>query len=171
VAENPPEKDSRNVIERTCRVVMDVNIRISEITPESVADYFTPDETGEDLPWEWAERQNRLLSALLQDEEVLGQFLMSIARNDLGDLLESKRITGMSNDEEDALFEKVYTGMEGDDRVYFEEARRDGFLPDNTGLIHKAIVVEWEETAVIDVCVLEPDDESRSSTSFTDGGK
>jgi len=171
VAENPPVKNSHNVIVRTCRVVMDVRIRINEITPESVAGYFALDGTDEDLPWEWAERQSRLLTALLQDEEVLGRFLMSIARDDFGDLLESKRITGMSNDEEDALFEKIYTGMEGDDRVFFEEARRDGFLPDNTGLIHKAFVMDWEETAVIDVCVLEPDDESRSSTSFTDGGK
>ena len=61
MAENPSQKSSRPVIERKCRVVFDVHIRISEITPENVADTFTPDETGEGLPWEWAERQNRLL--------------------------------------------------------------------------------------------------------------
>jgi hypothetical protein len=70
VAENPPQKSSRPVIESKCRVLFDVDIRISDITPENVSADFTPDETGEGLPWEWAERQNRLLLALLQDEEV-----------------------------------------------------------------------------------------------------
>lgn len=171
MVDNPPEKPGYKVIVRTCRVVMDVRIRISEITPESVADYFTPDETGEGLRWEWAERQNRLLSALLKDEEALNQFLTNIAEGDFGFLLESKRITGMSDEEEDALFEKVYTGMEGDDRMFFEEAKKDGVLYDNIKLIHTAFATDWEETDVIDVCVLKPDDESRSSRSFPDEGK
>jgi hypothetical protein len=51
---------------------MDVEIRISQITPEYVASYFTPDETGEGLSWEWAERQNRLLSAMLKDGRIFG---------------------------------------------------------------------------------------------------
>jgi uncharacterized UBP type Zn finger protein len=46
VAENPSQKHSRPVIESKCRVVFDVNIRISEITPENVSADFTPDETG-----------------------------------------------------------------------------------------------------------------------------
>jgi hypothetical protein len=79
VAEPPPVKHGYQVIERTCRIVFDVNILIREITPESVADYFTPDETGVGLPWEWAERQNRFLLALLQDEKALDQFLANIA--------------------------------------------------------------------------------------------
>ena len=33
MAENPPEKHGYNVIERTCRIVFDVHIRINEITP------------------------------------------------------------------------------------------------------------------------------------------
>ena len=44
------------VVERTCRVVMDVRVRVTEITRESVAEHFTPSETGEGLPWEWAKR-------------------------------------------------------------------------------------------------------------------
>jgi hypothetical protein len=154
VAENPPEKHGYNVIERTCRIVFDVNIRISEITPESVAGYFTPDETGEGLPWEWAERQNRFLLALLQDEEILEQFLTNIAEGDFGFLLENKQINGLSDDEEDALFEKVFTGMGDDDRVFFQGAKNDGILYHNIELVHKAFVTDWERAEIENVRVI-----------------
>lgn len=154
MAENPPEKHGYHVIERTCRIVFDVNIRISEITPESVAGYFTPDETGEGLPWEWAERQNRFLLALLRDEEALDRFLTSIAKGDFGFLLDSDRISGLSDDEEDALFEKVFTGMGGDDRAFFQGAKDDGILYHNIELVHKAFVTNWEGTNIKNVRVL-----------------
>jgi hypothetical protein len=159
VAENPPEKHGYQVIERTCRIVFDVNIRISEITPESVAGYFTPDETGEGLPWEWAERQNRFLLALLRDEEVLDQFLTNIAAGDFGFLLESKRIKGFSDDEEDALFEKVFAGMSDDDRVFFQEAKRDGILYHNIELVHKAFVTDWKKAQIKEVRVIKQAEE------------
>ena len=60
MAENLPEKDNHNVVVRTCRVVMDVRIRITKITPENVAGYCTPDETDKGLSREWAARQNSL---------------------------------------------------------------------------------------------------------------
>jgi len=154
VVENPPEKRSHKVIERTCRIVFDVNIRITEITTESVADYFTPDETGEGLPWEWAERQNRFLLALLQEEEALDRFLMGIAKGDFGFLLDSDRIRGMSDDEEDALFEKVFAGMSDDDHAFFQEAKRDGILYHNIELVHKAFVTDWEGANIKNVRVL-----------------
>ena len=53
------ETDSYQVIERRCRIVLDVPIRITKITPESVASYFTPSDSGEGITWEWAERQKR----------------------------------------------------------------------------------------------------------------
>ncbi len=154
MAENPPEKRGYNVIERKCRIVFDVNIRISEITPESVAGYFTPDESGEGLPWEWAERQNRFLLALLQDEEIVEQFLTNIAEGDFSFLLDSDRISGLSDDEEDVLFEKVFTGMDDDDRVFFQEAKRDGILYHNIELVHKAFVTDWKGANIKNVRVL-----------------
>jgi hypothetical protein len=54
MADHQPEKDKYKVSERKRRIVTYVPIRITEITPESVADCFTSDETGEGLPWEWA---------------------------------------------------------------------------------------------------------------------
>jgi hypothetical protein len=154
VAEKAPNRDGYNVIERKCRIVMDVMIRISEITPESVAEYFTPDETGEGLPWEWAERQNRLLLALIKDEEVLEQFLLSIAADDLGSLLESEQIVGLSDEEEDELFEKVYSRMDSEDALYFREAKSDRSLYHNIELIHRAFVTDWKETELKDLSVI-----------------
>ena len=165
MVENPLEERSHNVIERTCRVVMDVKIRISQITPENVAGYFTPGATGEGLPWEWAERQNRLLLALLKDEEVLDQFLASIAKGDLGFLLESKRITGLPDEAEDELFEKVYNRLDSEDRAFFEEARRDGILYHNIELIHKAFVTDWKKTDVIDLFVMKQDNVKEEQNS------
>ena len=157
MVENPSEKNEPNVIVRTCRIVMDVKIRISQITPENVVGYFKPDETGKGLSWEWAERQNRLLLALLKDDEVLDQFLASIAKGDLGFLLESKRIMGLSDEAEDELFKKVYSGIDSEDRTFFEEARRDGILYHNIELVHKAFVTDWKETDVIDLVVIKQD--------------
>ncbi|MCA1568299.1 MAG: hypothetical protein LC803_22175 [Acidobacteria bacterium] len=158
MAENPPQKSSRPVIERKCRVVFDVNIRISEITPENVADTFTPDETGEGLPWEWAERQNRLLLALLQDEEALEQFLTSITTSDFGSLLESDHISGMPDEEEGALFAKLLARMSKDDCVFFQEALKEGVLFDNIVLVHRAFVADWKRAEVKDVRAIKPEE-------------
>lgn len=156
MADEPPNI-AQGVIERTCRIVMDVRVRISEITPENVAGYFKPDDTGEGLPWEWAARQNRLLLALLRDEEVLEQFLANMVKGDLGFLLDSKRITSLSDEAEDELFEKVYSGIDNADRSFFEEARKDEILYQNIELIHKAVGIDWKDTDVVDLFVMKQD--------------
>jgi hypothetical protein len=138
--------------------VFDVNIHISEITPENVSDNFTPDETGDGLPWEWAERQNRLLLALLQDEEALAQFLTSITTSDFGSLLESDRIRGMPDEAEGALFAKVFARMGSDDCVFFQEARNEGVLFDNIVLVHRAFMVDWKSVEIKDVRAIKPDE-------------
>ena len=144
MVENSSEKDKLSVIVRTCRVVMDVEIRISQITPENVASYFTPDETGEGLSWEWAERQNRLLSAMLKDEESLGQFLVGITRCALELLVDSRQVADdQVDEEEDRLFERIFSKMGGADARYFREAMRDGLFPENIELFNKAFVIDW----------------------------
>ena len=156
MAENPPEKNQPDVIVRTCRVVMDVEIRISQITPENVAGYFTPDETGDGLTWEWAERQNRLLSALLEDEESLEKFLVGTMRCALELLVDSRQVADAQVDEEeDRLFERVFSQMGDEDALYFREAKRDGLLSENTYLLDKAFMIDWRGANIKDVRVLE----------------
>jgi hypothetical protein len=139
-------------------VVFDVHIRISEITSENVADNFTPDETGEGLPWKWAERQNRLLLALLQDEAALDQFLIGITTSDFGSLLESDCISGITDEEEGALFAKVFAKMRSDDCLFFQEAMNEGVLFDNIVLVHRAFVADWKRVEIKDVRALKPDE-------------
>jgi hypothetical protein len=139
-------------------VVFDVHIRISEITPENVADQFTPDETSDGLSWEWVERQNRLLLALLQDEEALEQFLTSITTSDFGSLLESEPIRGIPDEAEGALFARVFATMGSDDCLFFQEALNEGSLFDNIVLVHRAFVTEWERVEIKDVRALKPDE-------------
>jgi hypothetical protein len=141
VANEQPERRNHDVAEVTCRIVMDVKILVREITPGSVADEFTP---SDDLAWEWAERQSRLLRALMCDGEVLNQYLISIAKDDLGALLESDQIEGLPADEEDELFERVYSKLGDEDARFFREARRDGILYENMRLVHKSFVTDWK---------------------------
>jgi hypothetical protein len=153
VAANPPQKDSPSVMERTCRVVLDVTIRISEITPENVAEYFTPSETGEGLSWEWAERQNRLLSALLVDEENLQEFLRRITRDELHMLIHSAHDNYRSDDE---LFKQVYSTMNDEDASYFRAAKEEGLLDENLELLDKAFTIGWQLAEIREVSVIKP---------------
>ena len=151
MAAKPPQKDSSNVIERTCRVVLDVTIRINEITPENVADYFTPSETGTGLPWEWAERQNRLLHALLEDEASLDEFLRLITKDEL-EVMTNKVYAKPQSDDE--LFERIYSKMDAEDALYFQTAKDEGLLGENLELLYKAFVIGWKEAAIKEVRVI-----------------
>lgn len=148
------EKDRNNFIERTCRIVMEVNIKVSEITPENVADYFAPGGPGESLSWEWAERQNRLLMALIKDEEAFEQFLLSVAKDDLAVLLNSDEIRSITDEEQDELLEKVWAGMSSEDALFFQEAKEGGILSDNIELVDRAFVTDWKHTELKDLCVI-----------------
>jgi hypothetical protein len=148
LVDEPQKKDAQTLIERTCRIVMDVRVRVREITPESVADEFTP---SDNLPWEWAERQSRLLRALLSDGKALDQYLLYVAKDDLCALLDSEHIVGPSGEEVDDLLEGVYSGMADEDAQFFREARGDGILYDNTRLVDWAFVTEWASAWLIDI--------------------
>lgn len=154
MADEPHEKDIQDVIERTCRIMMDVRVRVSEITPENVAGYFTSDETGGGLTWEWAERQNRLLRALLQDEDNLDQFLILIIKDELEMLTNNVYAKHRSEDE---LFEKVYSTMDSADALFFKKAKDDGLLSENLDLLDKAFVINWKEALIEDVRVAKQD--------------
>jgi hypothetical protein len=49
---------------------------------------------GVGLAWAWAERQNRLLSALLQDEESLDQLVTGITRCAPVPVVDSRQVAG-----------------------------------------------------------------------------
>lgn len=148
------ETDSYKVIERRCRIVIDVPLRITEITRESVAGYFTPNDSGEGISWEWAERQNRLLQMLLADEAALKQWLLAVAGEDVSHLLENDGFRGMPVEVEDSLFEKLYSRMSSDDARFFAEAKREGILGENLELLYRAFVTSWKEAKLIGLMIM-----------------
>lgn len=155
MADKQPKTGSYTVIERACRIVIDVPVRITEITPQSVAEYFTPNESGEGITWEWAERQNRLLLMLMKDEEALKQWLLTVAREDVSHLLENDSFRCMPVEVEDQFFEKLYSRMESADARYFAEARREGLLGENLELFYRAFVTSWKEAKLTELTVME----------------
>lgn len=158
MADEPQKKDAQAMIERTCRIVMDVRVRTNRITPEHVASYFTPEEIGEGLTWEWAEQQSRLLSALLKDEESLDQFLAGITRGALELLVDSRQVAGdQADEEEERLFEKVFSKMSDEDALYIREAKRDGVFLENIELLDNAFMIDWREADIEEVRVMEYD--------------
>jgi hypothetical protein len=82
------------VAEVTCRVAIDVKIRVRKFTPESVANEFTP---SDDMEWSGRRDKGWLLRALMSDGEALNQYLINIAKEDLGALLNSDQIEGYAD--------------------------------------------------------------------------
>lgn len=155
MADKQPETNSSKVIERRCRIVLDVPLRITEITRESVAKYFTPDESDKGITWEWAERQNRLLLLLMKDEEALKQWLMAVAGEDASHLLENDSFGELPVEVEDQFFEKLYCRMEREDARYFAEAKREGLLGENLEPLYRAFVTIWKEAKLTGLIVIE----------------
>jgi hypothetical protein len=143
------------LIERTCRITLDVKVLVSVITRENVADSFIPTEAGEDgLTWEWAERQNRLLLILIKDEETLKEFLVEITRGELAVILNSDHTeSGKSIEQE--LIERIALKMEGEDVRFFQEVKEAGILWENAQLVDEAFWLEWERAEVQEIRVLQ----------------
>ena len=151
MAEESPAKRDHAAADITCRIVIDVQIRVREITRESVAEEFTP---SDELSWEWVERQARLLRVLLSNGEALNRYLIGIAKDDLGALLESDRIEGLPTDEEDELFEGLYSVLGEEDADFFRRARRGGVLYENMRLVHRSFVTDWASSELKDLYLI-----------------
>jgi hypothetical protein len=91
-------------------------------------------------------------------KKCLEQFLTSIATGDFGSLLESDRISGMSDEEESELFARVFARMSNDDCLFFQEARNEGVLFKNIVLVHRAFVADWKRAEVKDVRAIKEDE-------------
>jgi hypothetical protein len=141
VAEEQPERGDHDAVVFRCRIVIEVPIRVREITRESAAEEFTP---SDELSWAWVESQARLLRVLLSDGEALNRYLISVAKDDLGALLQSDWIEGLPADEEDELFEGLYSMLEEEDADFFHWAQRMGVLYENMRLIHQSFITNWK---------------------------
>jgi hypothetical protein len=136
---------------RRLRVTLDLTVTISDISQERVRRHFTWDKGDQESSWEQAERQQRLLLALLQDEMALHRFLVYVLTNDLGSKLGAELMKKEEIAEDDEILETVYGGMEAEDAGYDREVRDEGLLYENVQLVHESFVVDWRRAEIKEV--------------------
>jgi hypothetical protein len=145
---------SNPLIERTCRITLDVRVLVNEITRENVAGTFIPAETSADrLSWEWAERQNRLLLMIIQDEETLNEFLIDITMEELKGILNIEPM-GPGNSTELDVIERLALRTEGEDKLFFQEAIDKGVFWDNAQLVDEAFWHDWVRAEIRGIQVI-----------------
>jgi hypothetical protein len=136
------------VIEKHYRVMLDVKVLINEITRETLRQHWQWDEKNQDGMWEQGGRQNRLLSALLKNEEVLEKFLVYVIVNDLEGKLGTESRNGYQVEDTEKILEPVYTVMDEEDAQFFWEVRAEKIFSANTEIMEDCFVIDWEETKI-----------------------
>ena len=139
------------VIEKHYRVTLDVKVLISEITRETLRQHWQWDENNQDSMWEQGGRQNRLLSALLENEEVLEKFLVYVIVDDLEAKLGTESRNGYQVAETEKILESVYTLMEEEDAQFFREVRDKKIFSANTEIMEDCFVIDWDDTKIIEL--------------------
>jgi hypothetical protein len=135
---------------RRLRVTLDLMVTISDISQERVRRHYTWNEADPASSWEGAQRQQRLLLALLGDERALHRFLVYVLTTDLdaklgSELMKNERV----EEEDDEILEAVYAGMGEADAGFFREVRSAGVLYESTQLVHESFVVDWQRTGLV----------------------
>jgi hypothetical protein len=136
------------VIETHYRVTLDVKVLISEITRETLRQHWQWDENNQDGMWEQGGRQNRLLSALLENEEVLEKFLIYVIVSDLEGKLGIESRNGYQVEETEEILEPIYTVMAEEDAQFFREVRDKKIFSANTEIMEDCFVIDWDETKI-----------------------
>jgi hypothetical protein len=137
--------------QKRLRVTLDFLVTVSDISQERVRRHYTWNEADPHSSWERAERQRRLLLALLQDERALHRFLVYVLMNDLDAKLGSELMKNERVEEDDEILETVYAGMGEGDAGFFREVRSAGVLYESTQLVHESFVVDWQRTGLVNL--------------------
>lgn len=140
---------------RTVRATLDFKLHIRPITEESVRENYKG-KRDEEIPWGDAERENRLLLALLNDEEALRSYLTYIFINDLQAHFDHVSRVKIEYEDEEIL-EPFYSRMNEEDAEYFKEAKERGLFFDSLWHIQNAFSVKWDETELIEIERIESD--------------
>ncbi|MBA3241427.1 MAG: hypothetical protein H0T60_09420 [Acidobacteria bacterium] len=151
------------ITERVCRLTLNCKVRVGEITPEMLRKSIYWDARDPESSMAHAERQSRLLHALLRDELVLEQFLTYVVATDLCVLMGTGPDLGFHLEDEDTILKRVYpaAGEEGGPDI--EESRSCDTLFDNTELFHACFKVDWGRTVLREVEVIPGDDDSEEA--------
>lgn len=148
------------IMERVCRLTLDCKIRVGEITPEMLRKSIYWDERDQDSSQGHAERQSRLLYALLRDGLALKQFLTYVVATDLFVLIDTSPSVSFHVEDEDTILKRVYPAADEKNGLVNKESRNHDTLFDDTELFHNCFKVDWSKTVLRAVEVLPNDDVS-----------
>jgi hypothetical protein len=132
------------------RVVLDFTAHIDEITDERVHESYRGHVDEDEAHWDWMNRQRRLQQAVLQNEQVLSEYLNYLMTYELDHRLDVDLAGAAEDKEEEDILEPVYAQMT-DDEEYFRQAIRDGFFSEYIELVRDSFVVDWEETKLLNL--------------------
>ena len=151
---SPTIKDKEaeaEVVERSFRMTLDFKVLISEITRERVNKTYQWAESDEDFVRDNALKQNRLLLALLNNEEILNKFLTYVITDKVCPHSESELGTVFQVQSEEQMLEPIYSSMDEEDAQFFQEVIREGHFWENTELVENSFVVEWTGASLNEV--------------------
>jgi hypothetical protein len=150
-------------MERVCGLTLDCKIRVGEITPVMLRKSIYWDEREQDSSLGHAERQGRLLHALLRDGPALEQFLTYVVVTDLCVLMDTSPDVGFHVEDEDTILKRVYPATDKDGGPVIEDSQSHSALIDDTELFHACFKVDWGSTIVREVEVMPDDDDSEEA--------
>jgi hypothetical protein len=134
--------------ERVCRVTLDLRIRVSEITLEKLRRSIYWDEADQESSLARADRQNRLLRALLRSEVALKQFFAFVAVGDLKFRLHADPCVAVPLSDDDEILQSVLRDLGAEGGRLVEEAGAVGSLLDDTELFHRCFSVDWDNSVL-----------------------
>lgn len=147
------------MVEKRLRMSLDFEVSISEVTEESMRDYYRPFRNFEAMvsdPDFWANlsRQIRLHRALLEDDESLFRFLTYAVVNEVDSSLDSRlgevfSVNGRRIEEE--ILESLFSRLEEEDARYFRDMSASGTLWENVEVLNQSFVVRWRAAALDEV--------------------
>lgn len=128
------------LLERRYRMTLDFRVLVTDLRWQDDGKGSAKDRRHRR---ERAERQVRLLRALLRDEAALREFMTYLLtdrvcghqENELG------RVFGVRPEEE--MLEPVYSKMSEDDAQFFREVAEEGLFMDNTWEFEESFAVDW----------------------------
>jgi hypothetical protein len=133
-------------VEKRFRMVLDFKIIIVEITEDRVQEYYRfhgndQDKMERARVWESAKRQNRLLRALIKNQEALDKFLTHIIMEeiDFSDA-ELKKVFQVESERE--MLNIVISKLAKKDALYFQELQDEDSFWENAEMFGESFVIE-----------------------------
>jgi hypothetical protein len=131
-------------LERHYRITLDFRLRLRPLTPEVCRESFFFNDASADEPHlrEEVERQRRLLALLLNNERVLGRYLLTVVTQEAAGVVFGGLAGAFGVAEDEDLLAPLYAQMSEEDAGYFK-GHAAGMLWESTEPVAKAFGVKW----------------------------